>query len=82
MTLPRDVGGGDSANLLAEFGYRITRQSGSHLRLTSHAKSRVHHLTLPEHGPPRVRTLNAVPSDAARYVELDKNELIRRLLGV
>jgi predicted RNA binding protein YcfA (HicA-like mRNA interferase family) len=67
--------------LLAEFGYAITRQSGSHLRLTSSAKGYVHHLTLPDHGPLRVGTLSAVLSDVTRYLELDKNELIRRLFG-
>lgn len=81
MKLPRDVGGRDLASLLAEFGYAITRQSGSHLRLTSSAKGTVHHLTLPDHGPMRVGTLSAVVSDVARYLELDKSELIRRLFG-
>lgn len=81
MKLPRDVGGRDLARLLAEFGYVITRQSGSHLRLTSSAKGHVHHVTLPDHGPLRVGTLNAVLSDVARYLELDKDELVRRLVG-
>lgn len=81
MKLPRDVGGRYLAGLLAESGYAITRQSGSHLRLTSQAKGHVHHVTLPDHDPMRVGALSAVLSDVARYLELDKDELIRRLFG-
>jgi len=34
MKLPRDISGNELAALLQKFGYKITRQSGSHLRLT------------------------------------------------
>jgi len=33
--LPRDVSGADLAKLLAALGYTVTRQKGSHLRLTT-----------------------------------------------
>jgi predicted RNA binding protein YcfA (HicA-like mRNA interferase family) len=35
MRLPRDVGGEELAVLLRRYGYEITRQTGSHLRLTT-----------------------------------------------
>jgi hypothetical protein len=35
MRLPRDVSGDSLAQALKAFGYTITRQSGSHLRLTT-----------------------------------------------
>ena len=35
MRLPRDVSGDDLAEALADLGYRVTRQTGSHLRLTT-----------------------------------------------
>ncbi len=54
MKLPRDVGGREFAELLSEYGYTITRQTGSHLRLTSTARGAVHHLTVPDHSPLRV----------------------------
>jgi predicted RNA binding protein YcfA (HicA-like mRNA interferase family) len=36
MKVPRDLSGDDLAKALARIGYRETRQTGSHLRLTSH----------------------------------------------
>jgi len=33
--LPRDVSGAELASLLEIFGYVVTRQKGSHLRLTT-----------------------------------------------
>ena len=35
MRLPRDVSGAELARLLRRFGYELTRQTGSHLRLTT-----------------------------------------------
>ena len=35
MRLPRDVSGDDLAKALGHLGYRVTRQTGSHLRLTT-----------------------------------------------
>ena len=35
MKLPRDVSGVDLAKRLGRLGYEVTRQTGSHLRLTT-----------------------------------------------
>ena len=35
MRLPRDLSGNDLAQALHKLGYSITRQTGSHLRLTT-----------------------------------------------
>jgi predicted RNA binding protein YcfA (HicA-like mRNA interferase family) len=79
MKLPRDVGGRDLAALLARYGYEITRQTGSHLRLTSSAGGGVHHLTLPNHKPLKVGTLSAALGDVAKYLEIEKPDLMRQL---
>ena len=34
MKLPRDLDSADLVKALARLGYRVTRQTGSHLRLT------------------------------------------------
>jgi predicted RNA binding protein YcfA (HicA-like mRNA interferase family) len=34
MKLPRDVSGNQLAKALAVLGYRVSRQTGSHIRLT------------------------------------------------
>jgi predicted RNA binding protein YcfA (HicA-like mRNA interferase family) len=79
MKLPRDIGGKDLADLLSTYGYQITRQTGSHLRLRSSAGEGVHSLTIPAHRPLKVGTLSAVLSDIAKHLEIDKQELIGRL---
>lgn len=38
MKLPRGVSGDELARLLGKYGYKTTRQTGSHMRLTSAAK--------------------------------------------
>jgi predicted RNA binding protein YcfA (HicA-like mRNA interferase family) len=53
MKLPRDVSGSDLAKALRRLGYENTRQTGSHLRLTT-AQNGEHHLTVPLHNPLKV----------------------------
>ncbi len=43
--LPRDLSGRDLAVHLSKFGYSITRQTGSHLRLTSVFMGVEHYIT-------------------------------------
>lgn len=50
MNQPRDITGLDLAKALDVLGYRITRQTGSHIRLTTQ-QPREHHLTIPAHDP-------------------------------
>jgi predicted RNA binding protein YcfA (HicA-like mRNA interferase family) len=46
MRIPRDLSGADLVKRLGRFDYEVTRQTGSHLRLTS-ATHGEHHLTIP-----------------------------------
>ena len=50
MRIPRDLSGADLVKRLGRFGYEVTRQTGSHLRLTSNVRG-VHHLTIPNTTP-------------------------------
>lgn len=43
MKIPRDIGGEELARLLGKYGYKITRQTGSHMRLTSSHKETEFH---------------------------------------
>ena len=80
MKLPRDLGGQELAQRLGKLGYHITRQTGSHLRL-SRTEKPVHHLTIPRHKPLRVGTLNNILEEIADHLKIDKQELLRKLLG-
>jgi predicted RNA binding protein YcfA (HicA-like mRNA interferase family) len=35
MRMPRDISGAELTKLLNKFGYKIIRQTGSHIRLTT-----------------------------------------------
>jgi len=48
MKLPRDLSADALAKRLARYGYSVTRQTGSHLRLTT-TQGGEHHVTIPAH---------------------------------
>ncbi len=80
MKLPRDLCGAQLAKSLARIGYRTTRQTGSHLRLTTAAPSE-HHVTIPVHDPLKVGTLAAILADIAAHQEMSRDELLKLLFG-
>ncbi|MDH7488338.1 MAG: type II toxin-antitoxin system HicA family toxin [Anaerolineae bacterium] len=80
MRLPRDVSGAELAALLGRYGYRITRQTGSHLRLTT-LQGGEHHITILRHKPLRVGTLSAILNEVARHVGVDRQTLVEALFG-
>jgi len=81
VKLPRDIGGEDLTHLLNKYGYRVIRQTGSHMRLHAPIKGGDHHLTIPNHKPLKVGTLSGVLSDVAGYLEIDKQDLLASLFG-
>ena len=62
MKLPRDLSGLELAKALSGVGYRVTRQTGSHIRLTADQPSQ-HHVTIPAHDPLKVGTLSGILGD-------------------
>ena len=80
MKLPRDLSGVELARALERIGYRVTRQTGSHLRLSTDSPSQ-HHITIPAHDPLKVGTLASILADVAAHLKLDRGELLRRLFG-
>jgi predicted RNA binding protein YcfA (HicA-like mRNA interferase family) len=80
MRLPRDLTGNDLSKLLKKFGYTVTRQTGSHMRLTT-MQSGEHHVTIPQHDPLRIGTLSAILNDVAAHLDLSRDELSEKLFG-
>ncbi len=80
MRLPRDLSGRDLAQALGRLGYAITRQTGSHLRLTTQQGGE-HHLTIPDHATLRVGTLAAILHEVASHFGLERDALLQRLFG-
>lgn len=77
MKLPRDVSGDELAKRLRVFAYQVTRQSGSHLRLTT-TELGEHHVTVPRHDPLKLGTLAGILGDVAEHFNLDRDEIIAR----
>ena len=48
MKMPRDISGQELIKQFKKLGYSVTRQSGSHIRLTT-SENGEHHITIPNH---------------------------------
>lgn len=48
MRLPRDLSGRALAQQQRRYGYQVTRETGSHMRLTTLQHGQ-HHVTIPDH---------------------------------
>jgi predicted RNA binding protein YcfA (HicA-like mRNA interferase family) len=72
------VSGDDFARRLARLGYQTTRQTGSHLRLTTDRNGQ-HHITIPRHAALRIGTLVAVLSELEAHHHLDRAALMELL---
>ncbi len=79
MRLPNDLSGDELSALLARFGYKKTRQTGSHIRLST-TMNGVHHITIPAHKQLRVGTLHSVLKDAANHLDLEWQMFLGELL--
>ena len=80
MRLPRDLSGLDLAKSLARLGYEVTRQTGSHLRLTTQQGGE-QHLTIPRHKSLRVGTLASILGSVAQHFGISRQELAEQLFG-
>jgi predicted RNA binding protein YcfA (HicA-like mRNA interferase family) len=78
MKLPRDLSGVDLTKKLKVLGYTVTRQAGSHIRLTTNLNGE-HHITVPEHDPLKVGTLSGILNDIASHHKISKEELLQRI---
>lgn len=80
MKLPRDITGDDLAKALRKLGYKVTRQTGSHIRL-SNTEDGGRHITIPAHSPLKVGTLAAILSDLESHHKLTREQLLHCLFS-
>lgn len=76
--LPRDLSGRDLGRALRRYGYEVTRETGSHVRLTTHQGGE-HHVTIPDHASLRVGTLAAILADVATHLKIERRALVAAL---
>jgi len=80
LKLPRDLSGEELVKLLRRLGYQVTRQTGSHVRLTRVTEGE-HRITVPRHSTLKVGTLNSILKDVAEHLKISKDELVSMLWG-
>ena len=78
MKLPRDIDGQRLAKALNVLGYRITRQKGSHLRITT-LENGENHEVIPCHSAVKSGTLSSILKHVAAHHHLTMEELLRLL---
>ena len=78
MRIPKDINGSELIDALTKLGYSKRKQVGSHIKLTSMHKGE-HHITIPNHSPIKIGTLNNMLKDIAGHYEISKENLIRKI---
>ena len=79
MKLPRDLSGADLVQALCKhFGYRRVHQEGSHIILETDQPAH-HRISIPNHNPLRIGTLNAILHSVVRVQGVVKEDILQRL---
>jgi predicted RNA binding protein YcfA (HicA-like mRNA interferase family) len=81
VKLPRDVSAADLITALNQIGYKITRQKGSHIRLINTQLNEEHHITIPNHSPIKIGTLNNIIKEISEKLDITKDDLIIQLFN-
>jgi predicted RNA binding protein YcfA (HicA-like mRNA interferase family) len=75
-----DLSAQELVKALEHLGYEVSRQTGSHIRITTRRNGE-HHVTIPAHDPIKVDTLNAILRDIADHADLRREELLEELFS-
>jgi predicted RNA binding protein YcfA (HicA-like mRNA interferase family) len=79
MKVPRDVDAVDLISLLRRYGYVIIKQTGSHVRLSKKLDNGEHSITVPNHKPIKMGTLQSIVKDICFANNLDANAFYLQL---
>ena len=75
--VPRDLTGIELVRLLNREGFRVVRQTGSHIRLESSQTGNAGFaITIPNHSPIKIGTLNAILAEVSGHLGKTKAQLI------
>ena len=78
MKLPRDISGHELVQALRVLGYVLTRQKGSHMRVTTQQDGE-HHEVIPAHNPIKTGTLSGILKSVAAHHGIEVGELLQKL---
>jgi len=78
--IPRDISGKELVKKLGKLGYKEIRRTSSHIRLSANISNKlIYHITIPDHSPIKIGTLNNILSDIANTLKIEKKTLIKKL---
>ena len=78
MKLPRDIEPQRLISALRVLGYHPTRQSCSHIRITTQTNGE-HHEVIPNHSPIKIGTLQSILSIITRHHDISVEKLLSTL---
>jgi predicted RNA binding protein YcfA (HicA-like mRNA interferase family) len=78
MKLPRDVDGPHLIKALGALGYTATRQTGSHIRVTTQCDGENHEV-IPRHHPIKAGTLSSILKHIASHHGMSVEALLKAL---
>ncbi len=80
MKRPRDISSKKLIRALKKFGYQPTRQTGSHIRLTTEQGGQ-HHITIPQKRQLTIGKINAVLWEMVRHFGIKRQVLVEQLFA-
>jgi predicted RNA binding protein YcfA (HicA-like mRNA interferase family) len=75
VKIPRDVDPQGLVQALGKLGYIATRQTGSHIRITTQQHGE-HHEVIPNHKPLKIGTLKSILSSIAGHHKISVYDLL------
>jgi len=75
MKLPRDIDGPRLVKALSALGYEVTRQKGSHIRVTT-LRGGENHEVIPHHHPIKAGTLSSILKHIAAHHGMTVEEIL------
>jgi predicted RNA binding protein YcfA (HicA-like mRNA interferase family) len=79
MKIPGDVKGDEFVKALKRLGFTVSRQTGSYIRMSVKTNDIDFHITIPNHSPIKIGTLNTILNEISTNVNINKQEIIELL---
>jgi len=80
MKSPRSLSAKELIKLLKIYGYNVSSQRGSHIKVTTQ-KGGEHHLAIPNHNPMKIGTLNAILRQVAEHLGKTKEDVLKEIFS-
>ena len=79
MKVPRNADAGALISLLERYGYTVVRQTGSHIRMSKKLDYGEHTITVPNHKPIKIGTLQAIAKDVCSFNKISLSSFYSKL---